>query len=82
MIYRKICHSFKKWTIPTFIFYDNPPLLLDMNRNQMTLMYRNLKDLNFQFIVNSFYYSQYVIKLYMKVLKNVTDQPVKKDLDC
>ena len=57
-------------------------LLLDMNRNQMTLMYRNLMDLKFQFIVNSFNCSPYVIKLYMKVLKNGIDQPVKKDLDC
>ena len=53
-----------------------------MNRNQMTLMYRNLMDLKFQFIVNCLNYSQCVIKLYMKVLKNGTDQPVKKDLDC
>ena len=78
MIYRKIGHSLKKLTIPTFIFCDNPPLLLDMNRNQMTLMYRNLMDLKFQFIVHSFNCSPYVIKLYMKVLKNGTDQPVKK----
>ena len=41
----------------------------------MTLMYRNLMDLKFQFIVNSLNSSQYVIKLYMKVLKNGTDQP-------
>ena len=46
----------------------------------MTLMYRNLIDLKFEFIVNSFNCSQYVIKLYIKVLKNGIDQPVKKIL--
>ena len=48
-----------------------------MNRNQMTLTYRN--GINFNFHL-SFKCSQHFIKLYINVLKNGIDKPVKKIL--
>ena len=50
----------------SFYIQENPtPLLLHMNRNQMTLMYHNVMESYFSCTVNSFKCSQHVIKLYI-----------------